>query len=197
MATNSLARFVIKIFLFLPLCYWFWYYSADFTSWVAARMTEPLLKSWFPDLVMSVDQIGRTIEVAVKATLQKQNVPQGMVADMPIQLNPLIYNYCLPLYVSLTLASPEEPMTTLRNILIGIFLLLPVQIWGISFELMKIIFLQTPAHLIGNITLPQWQLDAIAIGYQVGTLVLPPVAPIMIWLFLYRNFVVRFMPEKG
>lgn len=197
MTTSSLAVFVIKIFLLLPVCYWAWYSSSEFIAWIAASVTEPLLKSFFPELIISIEQIGYQIEAAIKVTLQKQDVREGMVADMPILINPLKYNYGLPLCVSLILASPEKPMRVLRNTLFSIFLLLPVQIWGISFELMKVLFLQTPVRLIGNFTLPQWQLDGIAIGYQVGALVLPPVTPIIIWLFLYRNFVAQFISQRN
>jgi len=37
-------------------------------------------------------------------------------------------------------------------------------------------------------------MDAVAIGYQMGALVFPAVTPIIIWLFLYRDFIVQFYP---
>jgi hypothetical protein len=35
----------------------------------------------------------------------------------------------------------------------------------------------------------QWQLEALVYGYQVGSLVVPTLAPILVWLWLDRQFV--------
>jgi hypothetical protein len=43
--------------------------------------------------------------------------------------------------------------------------------------------------------LQQWQLEVIGICYQTGVLVLPAVVPIIIWIVLYKNFVIHFVPE--
>ena len=34
----------------------------------------------------------------------------------------------------------------------------------------------------------QWQLEAIVYGYQVGVLVLPTLVPVLVWLWLDRQF---------
>ena len=36
----------------------------------------------------------------------------------------------------------------------------------------------------------QWQLEAIVYGYQIGSLVVPTLAPIVLWLWMSRQFVV-------
>jgi hypothetical protein len=39
-------------------------------------------------------------------------------------------------------------------------------VWGISFESLKVLFLQTPPELLANNRLDPGQLDFIALGYQ-------------------------------
>lgn len=196
MQSNSpLLPFIIKVILYLPLCYFAWYYFSNNTTVIASYLSEQLLTFFFPDLVLGIEQTGHNLEVIVKATLPAHEIPKGMSPELPISVNPLKYNFGLPLCIALTLASSDTFLKHLRNSVLCILLLLPIQVWGIYFDFLKSIFIQTPSHLIGNVTLQQWQIEAISISYQTGALILPAVAPIIIWLFLYRNFVVKFIPE--
>ena len=194
MQAKLLTKFIIKVFLFLPICYWVWYYSASHTIRVVAYLAELLLKTSYPKLISSIEQIGYHLDIVVNVTIPAGEVPKGMVAELPIPINPLIYNYGLPLCTALILSSPGSPLKASYNIFLSILLLLPIQLWGVCFEFMKVLFLQTPRHLIANIAIQPWQMSIIAIGYQMGALVLPAVTPIIIWLFLYRDFMIQLSP---
>jgi hypothetical protein len=41
----------------------------------------------------------------------------------------------------------------------------------------------------------QLGVDAIALGYQVGTLLLPMIVPLIVWVGLNRAFIVRLAPQ--
>jgi hypothetical protein len=194
MQSKALTPFIFKVFLWLPFCYYFWYVSAPYSTIVTSYLTELLLKNTLGDLILGLEQTGHNIEVIVKATIAKGEVPKGMVAELPYPINPLQYHYGLPLCLALILSSSDSLLRKARNIVLSILLLLLVQLWGVYFDFLKSLFLQTPNHLIGNIILQNWQFDLIAICYQIGALVLPPVAPLIIWLFLYKNFVSQFIP---
>ena len=194
MQINPLLSFIIKVFLWLPICYWGWFSLAEFTTLLVVSLTEPLMLFLFPWLIVSIEQLGYLVEVVANVTVSVQRVPQGMVAELPIPVNPLIYSYGLPLTLALILASPFNFAQTLRNIFISVLLFLVIQIWGVSFEALKVLFLQAPSELIGHTSLLPWQLDMIALGYQLGALILPAVTPIVVWLILYRDFIADFVP---
>jgi hypothetical protein len=42
----------------------------------------------------------------------------------------------------------------------------------------------------------QWQLESIVLGYQLGSLMVPTVVPIMLWLWLDRLFVANVLLKK-
>lgn len=195
MQPSSLSSFIIKVFLWLPICYCAWYFSAPYTIQMTSYLAELLIKNSFSNLVLGIEQTGHNIEIIVKATIPQQNIPKGMIAELPYPINPLIYNYGLPLCLALILSSPNNPIKLGRNIGLSIVLLLPVQLWGVYFDFLKSLFLQTPSHLIGHTIPEQWQLEMIGISYQIGALVLPPVAPLVIWLFLYKQFIIQFIPS--
>ena len=192
--TSPLLFFVLKVFLFLPLCYWGWYSLAELTTALAVYCAEPLLQSLFPALIVGIEQTAYLVEVIAEVTVPAQDVPQGMVAELPIPVNPLIYSYGLPLALALILASPLNFARTLGSVIFSIVVFLLIQIWGICFESLKVLFLQTPVELLGQISIANWQLDMIALGYQLGTLILPAVTPIIIWVWFYRDFISRFTP---
>ena len=192
--TNPLLSFVLKVFLFLPLCYWGWYSLAELATAIVVYWAEPLLQFLFPALITGIEQTGYLVEVIAAVTVPAQDMPQGMIAELPIPVNPLIYSYGLPLALALILASPINFSRTLTNILISILVFLLIQIWGVCFESLKVLFLQTPVELLGNIRLLSWQLDVIALGYQLGALILPAVTPVIIWVWFYRDFISRFTP---
>ena len=194
MQVNPLLSFIIKVFLWLPICYWGWFSLAEFTTLLVVNLTEPLMLFLFPQLIASIEQLGYLVEVVVNVRVSVQHVPQGMVAELPIPVNPLIYSYGLPLTLALILASPFNFSKTLCNIFISVLLFLVIQIWGVSFEALKVLFLQTSSELIGSISLLPWQLDIIALGYQLGALILPAVTPVVLWLVFYRDFIAGFVP---
>lgn len=195
MQVNPLFSFVVKVFLCLPLCYWGWYSLAELATAIVVYWAEPLLQTLFPTLISGIQQTAFRVEVIAEVTAAAQNVPQGAVAELPIPVNPLIYSYGLPLALALILASPLNFAKTSRNIIISILVFLLIQIWGVSFEALKVLFLQTPPELIGNIKLPGWQLDIIALGYQLGVLILPAVTPVIIWVWYYRDFIAQLTPS--
>ena len=61
------------------------------------------------------------------------------------------------------------------------------QVFGLG--LMQVVLTtQVDARLL---RIAQWQLEAIVYGYQVGSLVVPTLAPILVWLWLDRQFVAK------
>jgi len=195
MPTSSLTFFILKVFLWLPVCYWIWHYTAYESTLVTAYLTEILLNTAFPLLITGIEQVNTHFDIIVNITLPAAQVPQGMVAELPISINPLIYSHGLPLGLSLILSSPFSPLKTAFNLTLYLFTSFPFQLFGICFEFMKTLFLQTPKELTNNTILAPWQLDSIAVSYQMGSLVLPTITPIIIWLFLYRDFIVQFVPS--
>ena len=85
MQVSPLLSFVIKIFLFLPLCYWGWYALAELATAVVVYWAEPLLQFLFPMLIVGIEQIGYRVEVIAEVTVAAQNVPKGWLLKYRFQ----------------------------------------------------------------------------------------------------------------
>ena len=73
---------------------------------------------------------------------------------------------------------------------VGYLVLLPAQAFSLSmYALMQLVLAaQVNARLL---RIDPWQLELLVYGYQVGSLVVPTLAPILVWLWLDRQFVAK------
>ena len=60
--------------------------------------------------------------------------------------------------------------------------------WPIGIGLSTVLAAQVNARLL---RIAPWQLELLVYGYQVGSLVVPTLAPILVWLWLDRQFVAK------
>ncbi len=192
MLIKPLTGFIIKTVLLLPICYWGWYYCGDFITWITADLSRSLLTSHFPDLIETVQQQGKKLDIITRLTIQ--NSAHARAADIVYSVNPLNYNFGLPLCLALILASPGSFLYKARNIMLLLPVFLAVELWGVYFAGLKILFFDLSAYSNKIVSLSQTQRDMIAVAYQLGTLILPAVTPLLVWLFFYRKFIVSITP---
>nr|WP_289623452.1 exosortase H-associated membrane protein [Paracidovorax cattleyae] len=70
----------------------------------------------------------------------------------------------------------------------GYALLLPLQAFSLCMQLLMQLLL-TAQFDVRALRVAQWQMEALVYGYQLGSLVVPTLAPILVWLWLDRAFV--------
>jgi len=103
-------------------------------------------------------------------------------------VNPMIYGYSVPLFAGLVMATPLEKWQRLAQIGAGLAVLWLVQAFGVVAETFKVLGLQLPEgtakmHELG------YSLEAIALCYQFGYLILPPLVPAVLWILFNRPFI--------
>lgn len=193
MQPRPLPWFILKVFIGLPICYWIWFKASDFTTWMAIDLIEQIFTSNFPEYISGIEQQGYLLDVVTKLSPPGQ-ASSNRIGEIIFSVNTLNYNFGLPLCAALILSSPGSIFMKVRNILFSMAILLVVQLWGISFNILKTLFLEIPPQLNFHIPLSPWHGDVIALGYQLGSLILPAVTPLVIWLALYRHFIVTIAP---
>lgn len=86
-------------------------------------------------------QHGNRVEVATHfdiSLLQAGPAPDS--GTIAFDMNPLIYGYGLPLLTGLILASPGDLEGKIFRIFAGGVVLLPIQAWGVSFDVLKTLY---------------------------------------------------------
>jgi hypothetical protein len=196
MSAKPLHRFMLGVLVFFPLTFFVWYVTAAFHLAPVTLVSGQLLNLIVPDALMWLKLDGHTLVLASNFGRDASGVvlsPPPGEDVLGFHLNPLIYSYGLPLVAALMLATPGEGKWL--NVLWGVLLMLPVEVFSMVFSVLKTLMFDVGTAFQTQQGISQTGADAVALGYQVGTLLLPMIAPLIIWMALNRQFIIQLAPQ--
>lgn len=187
---GGIYAFLLRVLLWLPVCFVAWYFLAPALLLPVIKITDLVMSGIFPHAFDAMNPIGAKVEVLTNFN------PDGKAGgQLYFEFNPLIYSYSLPLLTGLILAVPEPLDSKWTKIAIGLIVLIPMQSWGLSFEILKTLAFSLPPEFANQITDTSFGRNAIALGYQFGYLIMPAVAPLIAWVAMYNGFVATLVPS--
>ena len=131
-------------------------------------------------------------ETRIAVALAGLNASQG-VAQLVAEADPGHYAYGLPLFLALLLATRGKHL--LKNALLGYVILLVPQTYSLVLDLLRQIVVA--AGRPGALAINQWQMEAVAMGFQVGSLLMPTLAPVALWLWFEQDFFAKVASGWG
>ena len=191
---TSLRPFVGRVLVWLPIAFALWYFTASWHLAPVAWLTELILRAWMPEAVADLRFQGGELllvthfgEVAGRLVA---NPPPG--ENLGFLSNPLSYSYSLPVFAALALATP--PPRDWWRLPAGLAILLLVEVASMLATLLK-----TLAFDVGSVFVAQQQWGVLArsgsaMAYQFGSLLLPMVTPVVLWLALHRSYLAELAP---
>ena len=178
----SLRQFVVRTFLWLPPCFAAWYVSAPYHAAVAGELARIMVNLLTAGVVSALERSG--IDLVFVTRIKVYPAP-GQAALLLPEVNPLIYTYGLAFFFALMLAERAG----WRKILVGAVILLPFQIWGIAFDFLSQVGVRLGPEVAAQAGLSRWHAEAIALGYQLGSLIFPSLVPVVLWGASSRMFI--------
>lgn len=186
--SDSLPRFVLRVVAWLPLTFAVWYLAAPLLAWPVALLAELFTRSTF-DWVKSVEQMGPLITFVTSLKPAEGTNPAGVKAVVSVESNVLLFSFGLPMLAALILAAREPHRV--RMLLIGFLVLLPFQTFSVVADFLKNVAILAPPAVSSQTGINAFQREVIAFCYQFGTLILPTVAPAIVWVLMHRRFLER------
>jgi hypothetical protein len=205
MSISPLRRFMLAAVLWLPAAFALWFACASLLVWPVVQIVKFILSHGWPNDFLSVTQGADVISstgqlvarqnfaIQINTNLLFNAVAPGQAArfayyDLP-SINPMIYGYSIPLFAGLVMATPLQAWRRTVQILSGLVILWLVQSFGVLAETFKDIGLTGPPE--GVLLMAKMGLsgDVIALCYQFGYLILPPLVPAVMWILLNRLFI--------
>lgn len=196
-ANGPLAPLLGRVLLWLPVTFAVWYLTAAWHLAPVAWLADHLLQFWLPEAVadLSLRQtelllITRFGEVGGQLVA---NPPPG--ENLGFLTNPLSYSYSLPLFAALTLATPLPGRA--RRLAIGLGVLLLIELFSMLATQVKTLVFATGGAFVAQ---QQWEAharDAVALAYQLGSLLLPMVMPLVVWMAGHGSYLARLNPRLG
>jgi hypothetical protein len=189
----QLSEMLILASMWMLFGFMIWFFLSAFHGTPARLAAEAILGNILGDdfyrIVVEPNQhFLYLVETQIQFTFR-----DGTTSALGFVVNPLIFSYGLPLLFGLVMGSDVSWLRKFVIMLIGYFVITLVQIWGVVWQSLKMLAFnfgeQTHA-----IVLSQGVTDAsIALGYQLGTLIFPALAPIFVWVLTNRPLVEQFV----
>lgn len=193
---SPVGGFFLRVLLWLPLAFFAWYYTAPLLTVPVTLGVEAVLQQLLPGVLRAVEHNGYTVDIVTRFTLAqagivRQGAEQGLLA---FEVNPLIYEYCIPLLFGLVLASPGSESRKLASMGIGLLVLLPVAAFGVTLEVLKSLAFDFGPVVGATVGQGEILRNLLALSYQLGYLILPAISPVVLWIVLYQDFVTELAP---
>jgi hypothetical protein len=188
----SLWTFALGVPLWFVALTLLWMPVSPWTSFPAALLARAALPQGASGWVRAAHATPHRLEVDTRIEVFVAGRPRSDgVTELVVEAEPAHYAYGLPLFLALLAASRSRRFA--RRAAAGYLLLLVPQAFSLSFDVLRQIVDGGGGPLALGVA--QWQLEAIALGYQCGSLLLPALAPVMLWLWFERRFLATVLLE--
>ena len=170
-----------KALLLLPFLLAAWYAAAGPLAFVPGKLALPIIRV-VSDGLTSMQLKDRSVIYTVKLEMPYRPGSTPRVAA-DIDVSAAKFTYGIALFLALSLAAKESRSPV--GIPIGCAILLVTPAIGIAFD--ALVQLGATPGMDGFLRWGGGTREGIALGYQLGTLLVPTLAPVAIWLVLVRR----------
>lgn len=186
MKTNKnidVLTFLGKVLLWMPVTFALWYFVVPGIIQVTSYIVD-LLMSFFADhVIKSIEANVREISV----------ITQFVNNSFPVKA--MNYAYSFPFLLAMILASPDTVLGKLKKYLISLVPLFLIVVWGVSFDSVGVLAFKAGPEVAQQLNSTPTIRLLISLGMQLGKLIIPPLVPIILWLYLYRDYAHQLVPR--
>lgn len=187
-----LSEMLILACLWMVFGFMLWYYLSAFhgvpVRVLASQILSAILGSDFLNIIPNPD---RHYLFQVQTNIPFE-FPDGSREALGFIVNPLIFGFGLPLLFGLVMASSASILRKLVVLLGGYVIVMLIQVWGVVWQSLKMLAFNFggEAHqVVANAGISD---EVIALCYQLGVLILPPLVPIILWVLANWSLVEQF-----
>jgi hypothetical protein len=187
-----LSELLILGFLWMIFGFMLWYYLSAFhgvpVRMLASEVLSRLLGDNFLNIVPNPDH-HYIFQVQTNIPFQ---FPDGSREALGFIINPLVFGFGLPLLFGLVMASGVSFFRKIGVLLIGYVSVVLVQVWGVVWQALKMLAFNFGVDTHQIIIDAGISDELIALCYQLGVLIFPPLVPIVIWVLANWKLVEQF-----
>ena len=187
-----LSELLILAFLWMVFGFMLWYYLSAFhgipVRLLADDILSRLLGSKFLNIIPNPDHHYLFL---VQTNIPFQ-FPDGSREALGFIVNPLVFGFGLPLLFGLVMASGVSFLRKMGVLLVGYVCVMLIQVWGVVWQALKMLAFNfgPDAHqLVVDAGISD---ELIALCYQLGVLIFPPLVPIVLWVLANWTLIEQF-----
>lgn len=180
--SSDLTRFIALFLVLLLPCFLLWALVSPWLAWPAVWLSDVVLTAWMPNVVEAVYLSGSKAVVATYFTEvngvfiydAKSEEQIGFAADTRL------LSYSIPFYAALHFAT--RPSGTLARFGMGFWVLFPLIVFGLICVSLKNLMVGLGAAFFAQDAMFVPGGHFIGISYQLSVLIIPCVAPLIVWV---------------
>ncbi|MEM6775660.1 MAG: exosortase H-associated membrane protein [Pseudomonadota bacterium] len=182
---RPLLRFVAAVLALLPAAFVLWHALAAELAAPATLVTDAVLRIWLPNVVEQTSLQGH--DLLIVSTYGESGgrimAAQNGVEPLVFAINTRLLSYSVPFYAALYFASPMRGgIDRFAWGMVILWLLLTVGLLAVATKDLMFglgaLFLELPATPSP---------EAIALSYQLSTLLVPTLGPMLLWAYAARD----------
>ena len=175
--------FLGKVLLWMPVTFALWYFVMPGIAFVSAFIADAILPLMADHVIKLIEPNEREINV----------VTQFGGQSFPISA--MNYAYSFPFLLAMILASPDTILGKIKKYAISIIPLFLVVLWGVVFGAFGVLAFHLGQEVAQQLNTTSTTRLIISLGFQLGKLMIPPLTPIILWLYLYRDYARELVPR--
>ncbi len=187
-----LSELLILAFLWMVFGFMLWYYLSAFHGVPVRILANEILSRWLgSDFVNIIPNPDHHYLFQVQTRISFL-FPDGSREALGFIVNPLVYGFGLPLLFGLVMASGVSFLRKMATLLIGYVCVMLIQVWGVVWQTLKMLAFNfgADAHqLVIDAGIPD---ELIAMCYQLGVLIFPPLVPVVLWVLANWALIEQF-----
>jgi len=188
-----LSELLILAALWMLFGFMLWFYLSAFHGTPSRLAAEAILSHLLGDNFYNIIVNPEQHFLFQVQTNIMFNFRDGTTDQLGFIVNPLVYSYGLPLLFGLVMGSNSSWLRKLMTLLTGYLVITAVQIWGVVWQSLKMLAFNFGSQTHQVIEQAGISDEIIALCYQLGTLILPALAPIFVWVLMNRPLVEHFV----
>lgn len=187
-----LTELLILACLWMVFGFMLWYYLSAFHGIPVRVLSSEILSRWLgSDFLNIIPNPDRHYLFQVQTRIPFL-FPDGSREALGFIINPLVFGYGLPLLFGLVMASGVSILRKIGILLIGYVCIMLVQVWGVVWGSLKMLAFNFGPEALQVINDAGISSELIALCYQLGTLIFPPLVPIILWVLSNWALVEQF-----
>jgi len=187
-----LSELLILACLWMVFGFMLWYYLSAFHGVPVRLLSSQILAATLGnDFLNIIPNPDHHYLFQVQTNIPFQ-FPDGSRAALGFIVNPLIFGYGLPLLFGLVMASGASLSKKALVLLGGYFAVMLIQVWGVVWQSLKMLSFNFGADAHQVVVNAGVSDELIALCYQLGVLILPPLVPIIIWVLSNWSLIEQF-----
>lgn len=188
--TLSVKGFLFKILIFLPVAFALWYYLMPAIIYLVTLLSKSVLLLVAGHAVIDVEQHGRVIHVVTKFAKSATNTD-----SLAFVIDVMKYAYGLALFPAMVFATTKSWKDKFQDLYLGLVIILIVILWGVTFDTMQTLVFKLGEGIGEAMGTTPFTRELIALGYQLGYLILPAITPIILWFAMNQKQIIELAPK--